>query len=285
MVKLLAEEDKLYTTGQFAELCGVKKQTLFHYDEIGLLKPARVDNNGYRRYSHDQYQSYLLISCLKEAGMSLSEIKDYLNDPDPTHRQQTVEARLAALDARISYLINVRKILANSFGTSGTVFGTKDGNSDEIRLENRPELEFWATCALDELGDKDLVEYIAKLVKCVEPSAVVLSSSDVMSGVTDNQRYLLVNKSESLDAAKAQELGLSLFTRPEGRYGVTDQQPGETPEDVYRRLVDSMELFEEIPGEFFYEEYPLAGNGDDSAAPLQIAVQLIPKNPHDNIPH
>lgn len=285
MVILLGDDDKLYTTGQFAELCGVKKQTLFHYDEIGLLKPARVDSNGYRRYSHDQYQDYLLISCLKEAGMSLSEIKDYLNDDDSIHRQQTVEARLAALDARISYLINVRKILANSFGTTGTVFGTKEGNNDEIRLENRPAIEFWATCALDELSDKDLVEYIAKLVKCVEPSAVVLPSSDVLGGITDNQRYLLVRKSEAFGDAKARELGLETFTRPEGRYGVTDQQPGETPEDVYKRLVDSMELFEEIPGEYFYEEYPLAGAADESVAPLQIAVQLIPKNPNDNIPH
>lgn len=28
---------KYFTTGEFAKLCHVKKQTLFHYDEIGLL--------------------------------------------------------------------------------------------------------------------------------------------------------------------------------------------------------------------------------------------------------
>ena len=48
-------EEQLYTTGQFAELCGVKKQTLFHYDDIGLLVPALVEDNGYRRYSYSQY--------------------------------------------------------------------------------------------------------------------------------------------------------------------------------------------------------------------------------------
>lgn len=30
---------KYFTTGEFAKLCHVKKQTLFHYDEIGLLSP------------------------------------------------------------------------------------------------------------------------------------------------------------------------------------------------------------------------------------------------------
>lgn len=30
---------KYFTTGEFSKLCHVKKQTLFHYDEIGLLSP------------------------------------------------------------------------------------------------------------------------------------------------------------------------------------------------------------------------------------------------------
>lgn len=277
-------ESQLYTTGQFADLCGVKKQTLFHYDDINLLKPIRVDDNGYRYYSHDQYQTFLLISCLKEAGMSLSEIRDYLNEEDNDKRKQTVEVRLAALDSRISYLMNVRKILANSFGATGQVLGTKEGNDDEIRLENRAETVLWSTKPLDELDDKQLVEYVAEIVKHVEPSAVVLSSGDVLNGITDVQRYLLIKRSNKITDAQAEELGLVPFVRPEGRYGVTDQQPGETPEDAYKRLLESMALFEELPGEYFYEEYPAAGDVD-AAAPLSIAVQLIPKDPNDGIFH
>ena len=238
-------EEQLYTTGQFAELCGVKKQTLFHYDDIGLLVPALVEDNGYRRYSYSQYQDFLLISCLKEAGMSLTEIKDYLEESDPVRRQHTVE----------------------------------------LRLENRPQLQMWSTRPLDSMEDKELVEYIAAIVKQVEPSAVLLASEDVLAGVTDVQRYLLVHKAPELSDELAAQLGLQPFTRPQGRYGVTDQQPGESPEDVYARLVRSMEDFEELPGEFFYEEYPLAG-GSESAAPLQIAVQLIPRDPSNtSIPH
>lgn len=30
---------KYFTTGEFSKLCRVKKQTLFHYDEIGLFSP------------------------------------------------------------------------------------------------------------------------------------------------------------------------------------------------------------------------------------------------------
>ena len=35
----------LFTTGEFAKLCNVRKDTLFYYDEIGLLKPEIIQDN------------------------------------------------------------------------------------------------------------------------------------------------------------------------------------------------------------------------------------------------
>ena len=44
-------EQKTYmTTGELAKLMGITKETLFHYDEIGLFRPAVVMPNGYRKY-------------------------------------------------------------------------------------------------------------------------------------------------------------------------------------------------------------------------------------------
>jgi DNA-binding transcriptional MerR regulator len=39
------------TVKQVATLSGVTPRTLHHYDAIGLLKPSRVDENGYRWYA------------------------------------------------------------------------------------------------------------------------------------------------------------------------------------------------------------------------------------------
>ena len=45
----MEQRNELYfTTGEFAEILGVKKHTLFHYDEIGLFSPAVKEENGYR---------------------------------------------------------------------------------------------------------------------------------------------------------------------------------------------------------------------------------------------
>ena len=38
------------TTGELARIMGITKETLFHYDEIGLFRPAVVKTNGYRYY-------------------------------------------------------------------------------------------------------------------------------------------------------------------------------------------------------------------------------------------
>ena len=37
---------KLFKSGAFAKLCNTTKDTLFHYDDIGILKPAQVSSNG-----------------------------------------------------------------------------------------------------------------------------------------------------------------------------------------------------------------------------------------------
>ena len=50
--------NQYFTTGEFAKLWGVKKQTLFHYDEIGIFKPAIKKPNGYRYYSYQQFEVF-----------------------------------------------------------------------------------------------------------------------------------------------------------------------------------------------------------------------------------
>lgn len=71
-----------FSTGKFAKICNTTKNTLFHYDEIGLLKPSITKNNGYRYYSVDQIYTYDIIYLLKNCECSLKEIKETLNNTD-----------------------------------------------------------------------------------------------------------------------------------------------------------------------------------------------------------
>lgn len=56
----------LYRISEFASLCGVTKHTLYHYDEIGLLRPCVIQDNGYRYYTMEQFSIFFIISILKK---------------------------------------------------------------------------------------------------------------------------------------------------------------------------------------------------------------------------
>ena len=43
-----------YTVQRLADLAGVSSRTIRYYDEIGLLKPARINSSGYRLYGEKE---------------------------------------------------------------------------------------------------------------------------------------------------------------------------------------------------------------------------------------
>lgn len=53
-------------------------KTLRYYDEIQLIIPDIDENNNYRYYTKDQIQDIITTKKLKNAGLKLNEIRDYL---------------------------------------------------------------------------------------------------------------------------------------------------------------------------------------------------------------
>ena len=65
----------MFGIGQFAQVAKVSIRTLRHYDEVGLLRPASVDEvTGYRSYSASQLPLLNRILVLKDLGFTLAEI-------------------------------------------------------------------------------------------------------------------------------------------------------------------------------------------------------------------
>lgn len=267
-------DETLYSTGEFAKLCGVKKQTLFHYDRIGLLKPTITDERGFRRYSYSQYQDYLIIACLKEAGMPLKEISQYLSTEDEAKRGSVLETCIQQLDEKISYLKRVRQILHSSFPQRESGHASSTELDKDTLLSYKEAKMYWATPRLDELDDKELVETVARIVKVAEFSAVCLPSTAVLDGDLETQSHLLIERERITSDEQAKELGLTPFTRPEGRYAEITLRPDESPELVYQRLLTDIQLMHCHPGEFFYEMQP-ENLGEDTTPATVITVELF----------
>ena len=65
----------MFTVKQLSKLAGVTPRTLHHYDAIGLLKPSRVGDNGYRYYGEDALLRLQQILFYRELDIPLDNIK------------------------------------------------------------------------------------------------------------------------------------------------------------------------------------------------------------------
>jgi DNA-binding transcriptional MerR regulator/effector-binding domain-containing protein len=71
----------MFSIGEFASLGRVSVRMLRHYDAIGLLRPAHVDEySGYRFYEARQLQRLNRLIALKDLGFTLAQIKDIVDD-------------------------------------------------------------------------------------------------------------------------------------------------------------------------------------------------------------
>ena len=67
---------------EVAKLSGVTVRTLHYYDEIGLLKPRRVTEAGYRVYDKESLQKLQQILFFRELDFSLKDIKEIMLNPN-----------------------------------------------------------------------------------------------------------------------------------------------------------------------------------------------------------
>ena len=103
------------TVKEVALLTGVSVRTLHHYDAIGLLKPTRVTEAGYRLYDDGALGRLQTILLLRELQFPLKQIKTILEspefDPEAALEQQIVmlELQRQRLDALIAHARQIQK--------------------------------------------------------------------------------------------------------------------------------------------------------------------------------
>ena len=70
------------TVKEVSKITGISIRTLRYYDEIGLLKPARVTEAGYRLYDKEELEKLQEILFYKELEIPLSDIKKIMENPE-----------------------------------------------------------------------------------------------------------------------------------------------------------------------------------------------------------
>lgn len=68
-----------YTIGEMASLLNMPASTLRFYDKKGLLPFVARSNGGIRLFKESDYESLKIIDCLKRSGLTLDEIKEFMD--------------------------------------------------------------------------------------------------------------------------------------------------------------------------------------------------------------
>ncbi|MBZ0329770.1 MerR family transcriptional regulator [Halomonas sp. ANAO-440] len=97
----------LLRIGELAKRSGLTVRTLHHYDDIGLLVPSTRSEAGYRLYSRRDIARLHRIQALRSLGMSLTDIGDLLDRPEPP-LADIVERQIGMLEERIAQQIRLR---------------------------------------------------------------------------------------------------------------------------------------------------------------------------------
>lgn len=148
------EAIRLKTIGEIENLTGISIRALHHYDDIGLLKPAKVSENGYRLYDENSLLRLRDIMILKELQFSLKEIKEILDSPN-YDRKEAISKQIELLRLkyeRLGEIITFADKLKN--GEENTL-NFEVFNNDEITNLKKEAKEKWGnTAAYKECEEK-----------------------------------------------------------------------------------------------------------------------------------
>lgn len=158
-----------YTVNKLGALAGVSTRTLRYYDEIDILKPARINSSGYRIYGRAEVDRLQQILFYRELGLELERIRAIMSSPtfDPgtallRHREQLL-ARREQLDQLIA---NVDKSIALTEGRT-TMSDTEKFDGFKKRLVDENEQKYGAEIR-EKYGDATVDASNAKMMNMTQ---------------------------------------------------------------------------------------------------------------------
>lgn len=103
-----------YTIKEMSELIGLPASTLRYYDKQGLLPSLRRDQNNTRIFTEEDYRALRLIECLKKSGLSIKDIKSFVDMSDKGDE---------ALSERLEIFLRRREMLQQELANLQEVLG------------------------------------------------------------------------------------------------------------------------------------------------------------------
>ncbi len=149
------------TIRELANISGISIRTLHYYDKIDLLKPCRIEQNGYRQYNEESLKRLQQIMFYKEMDLPLLKIKNILSQPDFNQKE--------AIGDQMDLLIAKRNRLTKMIEMMEQIL--KGNNKMDFSVFEHNELKEVFTNRIMQLGEEyrqALVDEYGSIDACVE---------------------------------------------------------------------------------------------------------------------
>ncbi|GED03706.1 MerR family transcriptional regulator [Bacillus atrophaeus] len=245
---------KYFTTGEFAKLCHVKKQTLFHYDEIGLFSPEIKKENGYRYYSYNQFELFQVIGLFKEVGVPLKRIKQLLKGKTPEDIVALLKEKSFEIENKIKKFKHLQTIIQTKVKLTEQALET---DFSSVSFQYLEEEKFMISRNTLNLPERKYIAAISELIRYVQlheldegyPVGGIFAREQILKKDFYNYSHFYIKVQEGIEK-------INYHVRPKGLYAA-GYQKGDEAEDAYRRIIQFIEKNRMRMGEYAYEEYML----------------------------
>lgn len=222
---------KYVRIGDVAKLYGISKQTLIHYDRIGLLSSSTRANNKYRYYSFEDLDKLEMILSLKSTGLKLKEIESYMKNPSVPASIELLNAQQKSLELQIKQMERVKEQITSKLDELDYI--------ENMRLYSTPtviekEERYIISEAIDSSNDKTISGSIQRLKEYIESSDIhsrylhffegfMVSKNDLLTANLDqiSKTFIFISKEQQNERSEVIPAGKFLMYYHFGSYQKT----------------------------------------------------------------
>ena len=271
--------DRKFSIGEVSKLHNISVQTLRHYDKIGLLKPAYInEKSSYRFYSIDNFIMLEFIKQCKVMGLTLEEIKKLINNHTSISSiLETITKQKEILASKIKELESIKSnidILEKKIQTAldegvGQPYIKYCSKRSYIKHSNikryTEEFEIELTEKLREI-EKKYGEVYKELAFAISFDKYMISKN------LDYDHMLLCFYDNIMSGEEKSGI------LPEGEYlTINFEDDYKDTKYYYEKLIQYVETEKLNIGDTFYESYILTyiGKGEEVKSLGQIQIKLL----------
>lgn len=271
----MSDKMQLLKIGDFAQFCGVTKNTLIHYENMGLIKPEVRTESGYRLYAMNQFFALNVISVLKAAGSPLNEIKNFMENFNNDRFITLLTEKHKALEKELADIKHMKDLLKKTI--SLTEKAAHEISADPV-IEERNE-QYLLVVDLDrEESQKEQMHKIGKHFKyCIgKRLSKSLISGFIKSKATIKSRDFTYDDSYFCEISHITK-SKKLFVKPKGRYAVLYHQGTyDTISLTYEKLLDFIrkENLSIIGNAYNFEIFGYLSTNDQDKFVIKVEVEI-----------